>query len=101
MIEQTAHDACPSVGIALGEAERVRGMVIVELDFAGMVGIFFPALQPLQAFLERGVTDGFGITLYILEMFLIQDFHDSLDLTVKHVRLREPVFLFLACQTVP
>lgn len=39
-----------------------------------MVGIFFPALQPLQAFLERGVTDGFGITLYILEMFFIQDF---------------------------
>ena len=28
------------------------------------------------AFLERGVTDGFGITLYILEMFFIQDFHD-------------------------
>ena len=30
MIEQAAHDACPSVGIALCEAERVRGMVIVE-----------------------------------------------------------------------
>ena len=23
-------------------------------------------------------TDGFGVTLYILEMFFIQDFHDSL-----------------------
>ena len=30
MIEQAAHDARPSVGIALCETERVRGMVIVE-----------------------------------------------------------------------
>ena len=30
MIEQTSHDTCPSVGIVLCEAERVRGMVIVE-----------------------------------------------------------------------
>ena len=30
MIEQTSHDTCPSVGIALCKAERVRGMVVVE-----------------------------------------------------------------------
>jgi hypothetical protein len=34
-------------------------------------------------------------------MFFIQDFHNFGVLSVKHVRLREPVFLFLACQTVP
>ena len=28
MIEQTSHDTCPSVGIALCKAERVRGMVV-------------------------------------------------------------------------
>ena len=37
---------------------------------------FAVTLQPFQTFLERGVTDGFGIAPYILEMFFIQDFHD-------------------------
>ena len=76
MIEQTSHDTCPSVGIALCKAERVRGMVVVERYFIGMVGILLPAFQPVQALLERGVADGLGIALYILEMFFIQDFHD-------------------------
>ena len=30
MIEQTSHDTCSSIGIVLGKAERVWGMVIVE-----------------------------------------------------------------------
>lgn len=101
MIEQTAHDAGSSVGIALREAERIRRMVVVQRYFIGMVRILLPAFQPVQALLERGVTDGLGIALYILEMFFIQDFHDYCILSVKHVRLREPVFLFLACLTVP
>lgn len=42
VIEQTTYDADASVGIALREAERVRGMVIVERDFAWMVWIFLP-----------------------------------------------------------
>ena len=51
-------------------------MVVVERYFIGMVGILLPAFQPVQALLERGVADGLGIALYILEMFFIQDFHD-------------------------
>ena len=51
-------------------------MVVVERYFIGMVGIFLSAFQPVQTLLERGVTDGFGIAPYILEMFFIQDFHD-------------------------
>ena len=43
-----------------------------------MVRIVFPALQSVQTVLERGVANGFGIAFYILEMFFIQDFHDSL-----------------------
>ena len=86
VIKQASHDAGSSIGIALREAERIRGMVVVERYFIGMVGILLPAFQPVQALLERGVADGLGIALYIL---------------VKHVRLREPVFLFLACLTVP
>ena len=43
---------------------------------------FAVTLQPFQTFLERGVTDGFCITLYILEMFFIQDFHDFCILSV-------------------
>ena len=39
VIEQTAHDADASVGITLREAERVRGMVIIERDFAWMVRV--------------------------------------------------------------
>lgn len=101
VIKQASHDAGSSIGIALREAERIRGMVVVERYFIGMVGILLPAFQPVQALLERGVADGLGIALYILEMFFIQDFHDFCILSVKHVRLREPVFLFLACQTVP
>ena len=101
VVKQTSHDAGPSIGIALREAERIWRMVIIEGYFIGIVGILLPAFQPFQTILERGVTDGLGIALYILEMFFIQDFHDSCILSVKHVRLREPVFLFLACQTVP
>jgi len=101
VIKQAAHNAGSSVGIALREAERIRRMVIVKGYLIGMVGILLPASQSVQALLERGVTDGFGIALYILEMFFIQDFHDSCILSVKRVRLREPVFLFLACLIVP
>lgn len=42
VIEQPAYDADASVGIALREAERVRGMVIIERDFAWMVWILLP-----------------------------------------------------------
>ena len=94
MIEQTAHDARPSVGIALREAERIRRVVVIEGYLTGMVGILLPAFQSVQTVLERGVADGFCIALYILKMFFIQDFHDFCILSVKHVRLREPVFYF-------
>ena len=101
VVEQASHDADTPVGITLREAERVRGVVVVECDLAGMTGILLPLFQPVQALLQRGVADGFGITLYILEMFLIRNFHNSCILSVRHVRLREPVFLFLTCPAVP
>ena len=101
MIEQAAHDARPSVGITLRETERIRRVVVIEGYLTGMVGILLPAFQSVQTVPERGVADGFCIALYFLEMFFIQDFHDFCILSVKHARLREPVFLFLACLTVP
>ena len=52
VIEQPAYDADASVGIALREAERVRGMVIIELDFAWMVWILLPFFQSVQTVLE-------------------------------------------------
>ena len=52
VIEQTAHNADASVGIALYETERIRSMVIIERDFAWIVGIVFPALQSVQTVLE-------------------------------------------------
>lgn len=71
MIEQPAYDTGSSVRIALREAERVRRMVIIEGYLTGIVRVLFPTLQPLQTVLQRGVTDGFGIAFYILEMFFI------------------------------
>ena len=52
VVEQTAHDADASVGIALREAERVRGMIIIERDFAWMVWILLPFFQSVQTVLE-------------------------------------------------
>ena len=52
VIEQPAYDADASVGIALREAERVRGMVIIERDFAWMVWILLPFFQSVQTVLE-------------------------------------------------
>ena len=52
VIEQTAYNADASVGIALREAERVRGMVIIERDFAWMVWILLPFFQSVQTVLE-------------------------------------------------
>ena len=52
VIEQTAYNADASVWIALREAERVRGMIIIERDFAWMVWILLPFFQSVQTILE-------------------------------------------------
>ena len=103
VIEQTAYDADASVGIALREAERVRGMVIIERDFAWMVWILLPFFTVCPD--NSGVMYHRWIRRNALHSgnVFIQDFHDSLyfDL-LNHVRLREPVFFnFSACLTVP
>lgn len=52
VIEQTAYNADASVRIALREAERVRGMVIIERYFAWMFRILLPFFQSVQTILE-------------------------------------------------